>query len=88
MSSSVSAGGEISNGAAVVLHGQQALFELLPEDGYKVVRKVGGTCPPGQWLNATTYQTGVATTDCSVSFTFIERKRRRLPFWLFALPQN
>ena len=88
VSSSVSAGGEISNGAAVVLHGQQALFELLPEDGYKVVRKVGGTCPPGQWLNATTYQTGVATTDCSVSFTFIERKRRRLPFWLFALPQN
>lgn len=83
LSSTATDGGEISVAPNVVVHGQQAIFELSPAAKYKVNRTVTGTCPAGEWLNATTYRTGVATAACSVNFSFSKVKRRKLPFWLF-----
>lgn len=89
LSSTVTDGGVIRTAPDFVLHGQPAVFQLSPATGYRVNRVVGGTCPPGQWLNAVTYQTGAATAACSVIFSFIEYQRsKKIPLWLLVSPRN
>jgi hypothetical protein len=88
VTSSASVGGVISQAASYVLHGAPAVFVVAPAKGFKVERKVEGSCPPGVWINETTYQTGPVAGACSVSFTFIKNKRRKMPFWLFATQDN
>ena len=80
----IGAGGSLVSGASTVEHGTRGIFELLPEQGFQVNRVVGGSCPPGRWLSATRYETGIALEACSVSFSFkpVRPKKRKLPIWL------
>lgn len=88
ISTSSGEGGSVSSAPGTVSHGQGAVFTIQPAKGYRVNRQVSGTCPTGQWVNSLTYQTGAAIGACSVSFSFTQIKRRKLPFWLFTQQQS
>lgn len=88
LSVTVGDGGSISNAPTLITHGQNAVFSLQPASGYRVDRSVSGTCPPGQWLDSRTYQTGAAGSACSVSFSFSKIPPRKFPLWLLVMPQD
>lgn len=78
-----SVGGSIQKDTEINYFGEFTTFTLSPAPGFSVSRTVQGTCPAGEWISATQYRTGALTAACSISFKFVERKRRRLPVWLF-----
>lgn len=81
-------GGRIIEAPTEVVHGQSLTFVMQPDKGFKLERKVTGDCPAGIWLDRHTYQIPAATAGCSISFSFVEVTRRRLPLWLFLPTQN
>lgn len=58
-----------STNPIVVASGAAAAFALSPELGYQLNHTVTGTCQRGAF-SGDVYDLGVATADCSVSFTF------------------
>jgi len=76
----VGEGGEVEGPLA---HGSGAVFEVTPDSGFRVDRKVQGSCAVGSWVNSTTYEAAETSRECSVYFYFTELKRRSLPPWLF-----
>jgi hypothetical protein len=59
-----------------VVHGDTAVFVIVPEEHYRVATPVGGSCGgsytgnPADDENGITYTTGPITADCTVSATF------------------
>lgn len=76
-------GGKLISGPGQVLAGSNATFVFAPEAGYRISRKVSGTCPPGRWVDANTYEIGPVGTNCQVSFKFEKvAKPDGLPWWV------
>ena len=81
-------GGSVQKSSDINYFGELITFTLNPEPGFRVVREVAGTCPTRVWLNALQYRIGPLTTACSITFNFVENKRRKLPIWLFLKSKN
>ncbi len=76
-------GGKLISGPGQVLAGSNATFVFAPEAGYRISRKVSGTCPPGRWVDANTYEIGPVGANCQVSFKFEQvTKPDGLPWWV------
>ena len=61
--------GSVSPASRSVTYGNTTTFTVSPNAGYNNSTSVGGTCPSGSW-SGDTYQTGVITGSCYVSFSF------------------
>ncbi|MDP5137331.1 DUF1566 domain-containing protein [Rheinheimera baltica] len=79
---SLSDGGQLLD-ASVNEQGTQAVYELAANAGFRISRQMGGSCPVGQWLSSSRYETGVTQSSCTVHFSFTKARRRTLPVWLF-----
>ncbi len=55
-------------GPQSVLHGDRQVFIPVPSEGFRLISKVGGTCPAGSWDEGH-YATGPIVADCSVQFS-------------------
>lgn len=76
-------GGKLISGPGQVLAGSNVTFVFAPEAGYQISKNVSGTCPPGRWIAANTYEIGPVEANCQVSFKFEKvAKPDGLPWWV------
>lgn len=81
-------GGMVLPQTPSVAYGESMIYRVVPAAGFKVKLSVKGDCPVGEWLNATTYQSGPITSACSIQFEFIKATRKGLPLWWFITPPS